>query len=513
MKFTDKDLAQIKDNNLTLEDVKSQLNLFRTGITPTHIKEAATINNGILSFNNHEKKEYINYYDVNKKNNSIIKFIPSSGAASRMFKFLFKFLKEYDSKKETINSYINKNNISEMTLFLFGKEQLPFFKLVEKFLPKDYNQLSESEKAILFAKIILNENKLNFGEIPKGLLPFHQYKNEIATAFQEHLFEAASYACNKGIAKLHFTVSEKHKNKFKHELTRIEEHVSNKTDCKFDISFSFQKNKTNTIAVTPENKAFREEDYSLLFRPSGHGALIENLNDINDDIIFIKNIDNVVAKNLSETVAENKKMLGGVLLKIKNETYKFQKQLENSLISEEEIIIIANFIIKTLNVVINPEFEKYSKKYQIQYLSEKINRPIRVCGMVKNEGEPGGGPFWVKNENGTVSLQIVESAQINAENKSQKEILNNATHFNPVDLVCCIKNYKGEKYNLLNFVDIKTGFISSKTKLGKELKALEVPGLWNGAMANWNTIFVEVPLETFNPVKTVNDLLKPAHQN
>jgi hypothetical protein len=211
-------------------------------------------------------------------------------------------------------------------------------------------------------------------------------------------------------------------------------------------------------------------------------------------------------------VAENKKMLGGVLLKIKNETYKFQKQLENSLISEEEIIIIANFIIKTLNVVINPEFEKYSKKYQIQYLSEKINRPIRVCGMVKNEGEPGGGPFWVKNENGTISLQIVESAQINTENKSQKEILNNATHFNPVDLVCCIKNYKGEKYNLLNFVDIKTGFISSKTKLGKELKALEVPGLWNGAMANWNTIFVEVPIETFNPVKTINDLLKPAHQ-
>jgi hypothetical protein len=513
LKFTDKDLLQIEKNNLTLEDIKSQLNVFKIGITPTHIKEAATINNGILYFNNHEKKEFINYYDANKKNNSIIKFIPSSGAASRMFKFLFKFLKEYDSKKETINSYINKNNISEMTLFLFGKEQLPFFKLVEKFLPKDYNQLSESEKAILFTKIILDDDKLNFGEIPKGLLPFHQYKNEIATAFQEHLFEAASYACNKGMAKLHFTVSEKHKNKFKHELTRIEEHVSNKTDCKFDISFSFQKNKTNTIAVTPKNKVFREEDYSLLFRPSGHGALIENLNDINDDIIFIKNIDNVVAKNLSETVAENKKMLGGVLLKIKNETYKFQKQLESSIISEEEIIIIANFIIKTLNVVINPEFEKYSKKYQIQYLSEKINRPIRVCGMVKNEGEPGGGPFWVKNENGTISLQIVESAQINTENKSQKEILNNATHFNPVDLVCSIKNHKGEKYNLLNFVDTKTGFISSKTKLGKELKALEVPGLWNGAMANWNTIFVEVPLETFNPVKTVNDLLKPAHQN
>jgi len=205
-------------------------------------------------------------------------------------------------------------------------------------------------------------------------------------------------------------------------------------------------------------------------------------------------------------------MLGGVLLSIQEQVFAYQENLEKESLSEEEIITIANFLINKLNVVINPEFEKYATKYQIEYLAEKLNRPIRVCGMVKNEGEPGGGPFWVKSQNGTISLQIVESAQIDKKNKLQKSILKKSTHFNPVDLACGIRNYKGEKYNLLKFVDSKTGFISSKTKLGKDLKAMELPGLWNGAMANWNTIFVEVPLSTFNPVKTVNDLLKPAHQ-
>jgi hypothetical protein len=512
LSFTNQDILQIETNGLNTEKVNAQIKLFINGIPPINLKAAATINNGILCFNEHDKKELVDYYESQKKTNSIIKFVPSSGAASRMFKFLFKFISEYDPKKETLNSYINKNNMPEMTLFLFGKEKLPFYSFVKNLLPKYYKGLSESEKVITFAKTLLDDTKLNFGEMPKGLLPFHQYKNEVATAFQEHLFEAALYAAVNNKAKLHFTISEKHQNKFEQELNRIQEHVSEKTNCKFDITFSFQKKKTNTIAVTPENNIFRENDQSLLFRPSGHGALIENLNEINDDIIFIKNIDNVVAKNLSETVAENKKMLGGLLLKIQNETYKHQELLENSLISEEEIIAIANFLINTLNVVINPEFEKYSRKYQIQYLTEKLNRPIRVCGMVKNEGEPGGGPFWVKSESGATSLQIVESAQIDLTDKTQKNILNNATHFNPVDLVCSVKNFKGEKYNLLKFVDPNTGFISSKTKLGKDLKALEVPGLWNGAMANWNTVFVEVPLKTFNPVKTVNDLLKPAHQ-
>ncbi len=512
MNFTSEDIIQIENNGLTVDKVISQIQLFKTGITPTNLKGAATINNGIISFNKTEKKEFINYFESQKKSVSIIKFIPSSGAASRMFKFLFKFLKEFNPKKESINSYINKNKVPEMTLFLFGLEKLPFYKRAKTFLPLNYEQLTDDEKAIAFVKVILDKNSLNYGEQPKGLLPFHQYKNEISTAFQEHLFEAASYASNNNKAKLHFTISENHKDKFEQELNQIQEHVSIKTHCTFDISFSYQKQQTDTIAVTPKNEIFRDELNRLSFRPSGHGALIENLNDINEDLIFIKNIDNVVAANLSETVASYKKMLGGLLLKIQGKAFEYQELLENHALLEEEIITIANFLANTLNVVINSEFEKYSSKYQIEYLIEKLNRPIRVCGMVKNEGEPGGGPFWVKNENSTISLQIVESAQINKKSKSQKGILKSATHFNPVDLVCGIKNYKGDKYNLLEYIDINTGFISAKTKSGKDLKALELPGLWNGAMANWNTIFVEVPLETFNPVKTVNDLLKPAHQ-
>ena len=511
MNFTSEDIVQIENKGLTAKKVISQIQLFKTGITPTNLKEAATINNGILNFSDSEKTAFVNYFDLQKEKVSILQFIPSSGAASRMFKFLFQFLKEFNPNKESINSYINKNKVPEMTLFLFGLEQFPFYQKAKTLLPSNYELLTDDEKTIAFVKVILDKEKLNYGEQPKGLLPFHQYKKEISTAFQEHLFEAASYASNHNNAKLHFTISENHKGKFEQELNTIQEHISIKTNCTFDISFSFQKNETDTIAVTPKNEIFREKN-SLLFRPSGHGALIENLNDINEDLIFIKNIDNVVAANLSETVASYKKILGGVLLKVQEKVFEYQERLENHPILEEEIITIANFLVNTLNIVVNPEFEKYSNKYQIEYLIEKLNRPIRVCGMVKNEGEPGGGPFWVKSENGTTSLQIVESAQINKKDKSQKVILKSATHFNPVDLVCGVKNYKGEKYNLLKYIDVNTGFISAKTKFGKELKALELPGLWNGAMANWNTIFVEVPLQTFNPVKTINDLLKPAHQ-
>lgn len=512
MNFTTEDILQIENKGLTVETVEAQIHLFNSGIPYINLKEEATISNGIIKITALEKEEYIKLFETKRKFISILKFIPASGAATRMFKFLFTFLANYNLEKETVNAYINKNKDSEIALFLVGLEKFPFYQEVMKCVPSNFNQLADDKKAITFIKILLDEKKLNFGNLPKGLLSFHQYKNELSTAFQEHLFEAAQYTSNNGKAKLHFTISENHKEKFENELNRIQENVTRKTNTDFDISFSFQKHKTDTIAVTQKNELFRDENNHLLFRPSGHGALIENLNELNEDLIFIKNIDNVVAASLSEIVVLYKKMLGGILLKIQEQVFAYQEKLEKETPSEEEIITIANFLVNKLNVIVNPEFEKYAIKYQIEYLAEKLNRPIRICGMVKNEGEPGGGPFWVKSENGTVSLQIVESAQIDKKNKLQKNILKKSTHFNPVDLVCGIRNYKGEKYNLLKFIDPKTGFISSKTKDGKDLKAMELPGLWNGAMANWNTIFVEVPLSTFNPVKTVNDLLKPAHQ-
>lgn len=515
MKFTDNDIQQITKKGLTVSAVEAQIDIFRTGLPYVNLNAVATVGNGIATFLAIEKQQLINHFDSLRDSVTIHKFVPASGAATRMFKTLFKFIEEYNPNDETINSYINRNKETDLSVFLVGIEKLPFYKIVlkklEQFYP-DFNSYSNDEQKFYFIKTMLDADKLNYGFYPKGLLPFHEYKDHIATAFEEHLFEAALYASSNNEAHLHFTISEKYKDIFDEEFQRIQAIVERKTNTKFHISFSYQKEATDTISVTLKNEVYREDTGELHFRPSGHGALLDNLNGIDADIIFVKNIDNVVVYKYEKEVAEYKKMLAGLLLKLQNETFNHLKTLENKDVSEDDVVKIAEFLSNKLNVKISMEFEKYSLKYQIDYLIEKLNRPIRVCGMVKNEGEPGGGPFWVKDESGMISLQIVESAQIDKKNKIQKALLKNATHFNPVDLVCGIKNYKGEIFDLQKYVDPKTAFITMKTKVDKDIKALELPGLWNGSMAYWNTIFVEVPLITFNPVKTVTDLLKPTHQ-
>lgn len=515
MSFTKKDIKQIESKGLTVNQVNAQIELFKKGLPFINLFAPATINDGILKLNEEDEKFYIKYFNEKRKDKSFLKFVPASGAATRMFKFLFDFLKDFKPDEETINAYVNRKKASDLSIFFVGIKKFPFYYKVKQQLYRDYrnfDDLTINHQLLLFVKTMLQEDKLDYGNYPKGLFPFHQYKDHVATAFEEHLFEAALYASTNNKAALHFTVSEKHNHKFDAEFKKIEEIVERKKNTEFNISFSFQKHSTDTIAVTDKNKPFREEDGSLLFRPSGHGALLENLNELDADVLFVKNIDNVVVFKYEGEVAKYKMILAGILLKQQEEAFKHQKRLENDHLSEEEVVEIAEFLSNKLNVVISKDFEKYSLKYQIEYLQDKLNRPIRVCGMVKNEGEPGGGPFWVKNENGNISLQIVESAQVDKKNKHQKEILKSSTHFNPVDLVCGVKNHKGEKYDLSKFVDTKTAFITMKNKVGKDIKALELPGLWNGSMAHWNTIFVEVPLITFNPVKTVNDLLKDAHQ-
>ncbi|HMC01648.1 MAG TPA: DUF4301 family protein [Flavobacteriaceae bacterium] len=514
--FLEKDVKQIEAKGLTLEKVKDQIGVFKSSIPYINLVSAATIGNGILRFSENEHNELINVFEEEKNNLSILKFVPASGAATRMFKFLFKFLKEYNPEHESINSYINNKNNKDLYIFFVGLEKFPFYHEVmtkiQELYP-NYETLNTNRKSLLFVKTMLDEDFLNYGDSPKGLLPFHKYKNNvISTAFEEHLYESALYSSLESSAKLHFSISEKYKNKFREEFNRIEKKVAQKTGTQFDISFSYQKESTDTIAVTMDDKPFRNNEGLLLFRPSGHGALIENLNDLDADIIFIKNVDNVVVYKYKDEVAKYKKVLAGVLIELQQQIFKFSDEIENQIIDENKIYIIAEFLSNKLNVNISSEFKKYTQKYKIEYLKEKLNRPIRVCGMVKNEGEPGGGPFWVKDENGNVSLQIVESAQVNSKNKKQKEILKESTHFNPVDLVCGVKDYQGNKFDLTDFVDHNAAFITKKTQSGVEIKALELPGLWNGGMANWNTIFVEVPLITFNPVKTVNDLLKAPHQ-
>ena len=515
MKLSKEDIQQIEQKGLTVDQVASQIDVFKAGLPFLNLKDAATVNSGILKLEKAEKEQYIKNFQEKRDQISILKFVPASGAATRMFKFLFQFLAEFNPEKESINAYINKYKARDLGMFLIGLEKFPFFEevihKVHKNIP-NFNDLNYERQRYEFIKTMLEEKQLNLAFYPKGLLPFHKYKQHVSTAFEEHLFEGALYASSNNMANIHFTISEKHKHQFDEEFKFIEEDVEERTNTKFNITFSYQKESTDTIAVTHKNGFFRDKNNRLVFRPSGHGALIRNLNELDADIIFIKNIDNVVVKKYKNEVAEYKMMLAGILLEVQEKVFYYLKQLNENSIKEDEIIEVVEFLSNKLNVSFNNEFKKYSHKYQVKYLKDKLDRPIRVCGMVKNEGEPGGGPFWVKDESGNISLQIVESAQVDKSRKRQKNIMTNATHFNPVDLVCCIKNYLGETYDLSEFVDHKTAFISEKTKSGKHLKALELPGLWNGAMANWNTIFVEVPLLTFNPVKTVNDLLKPAHQ-
>lgn len=516
MSFTDNDLQQIETKGLTVKEVESQITLFQSGIPFTNITEAATIGHGILALDEKSIKKSIAYFDSKKNDLALVKFVPASGAATRMFKFLFQFVSEYNPKTEPIDSYIHNKNLKDMELFLKGLEKFPFYKeVIEQLSSKDiqYKDLSRSEKAWYFVNAMLDERQLNFGNSPKGLLPFHNYKSSnISTAFEEHLYEAALYASSNNKASLHFTISEYYKDHFKKEFKRVQEYVEKTTGVSFEISFSYQHQSTDTIAVTLENKPFREADGSIVFRPSGHGALLKNLNALDADVIFIKNIDNVVVKRYKDDVAKYKKVLAGILVKLQTKAFAFLRDLDTEIISKNDVNKIKEFIVNELSVKVSGDYETYSDRKKIEYLRKKLNRPIRVCGMVKNEGEPGGGPFLVKDKSGNQTLQIVESAQINQKDKGQNDILKNATHFNPVDLVCGVKNYKGEKFDLLNYVDHNAAFISMKTKLGKDLKALELPGLWNGSMAFWTTIFVEVPVITFNPVKTVNDLLKAPHQ-
>ena len=382
---------------------------------------------------------------------------------------------------------------------------------MEQANPNIYS-LSLGEQYTLFVQTMINTNQLNYSFFPKGLLPFHKYENHVSTAFQEHLLEATLYASKNNKTNLHFTISEVHKDMFESELKDIKKDLENEINTKFEVSFSYQNKSTDTISITSKDELFRTEDSKLLFRPSGHGALIENLNTLDYDLIFIKNIDNIVVLEQNIEISNYKKMLAGILLQMQKQVFKYLNNLDDEEISDDEVNNIELFVINRINVELEEVYQGYSLKEKRSYLHTKLNRPIRVCGMVKNEGEPGGGPFWVKDENGIISLQIVEFAQIDIENQKQKNIVDNATHFNPTDLVCGVKNYKGNKFDLTKYVDAKAAFITMKSQNGIDIKALELPGLWNGSMAHWNSIFVEIPVSTFNPVKTVNDLLKPAHQ-
>ncbi len=507
--FSAKDKKQIESRGSELNTVLGQIEKFKTGFPYLQIIDAATDGNGIIRLNETDLEKAVTLFEERVVNGiRPLKFIPASGAASRMFKDLYEAL-ELFSKAAFEQEVLGSNKGAK--LYIDGFEKFAFVEELKSIIEKNGNKLTVKNKI----DFLLSEKGLNYGSLPKGLLKFHKYREGERTPFEEHLVEGALYASdNTEKARLLFTVSPEHLPGFEKLLDEVKELYEEELDVNFEVGFSQQKPSTDTIAVDMNNDPFRENDGSLLFRPAGHGALIENLNDLNADIIFIKNIDNVVPDRLKKPTVDYKKALAGILLKTQETLFFYQKELNEKhhiALDSAFLAAAAGFLENTLNT--KPESSQYytEKEDLYHYLKEKYNRPLRVCGMVKNEGEPGGGPFWAKNSDGTVSLQVVESSQINPNSVQQQSMAKHATHFNPVDLVCAVKNYKGEKFNLTDFTDPETGFISKKSKDGKELKAQELPGLWNGAMSNWNTLFVEVPIKTFNPVKTVNDLLREQH--
>ncbi len=505
--LTTQDMAQLREKGITPEQVAEQLHSFETGFPYLRLQAAASVeNNGILAVDEEGQRRYAQaWQDYKGEGHRITKFVPASGAASRMFKNVFEFVDaDYDAPQTDFEKK-----------YFGGLGKFAFFPALD-----DACRVNEGEgvealvsagnyKAV--ARNMLCAEGLNYGQLPKGLLQFHSYESEARTPLEEHLVEAALYAASNGVADVHFTVSTEHRALFEALVERVAPEYESRYGVKYHISFSEQKPSTDTIAVNPDNTPFLTDEGKLLFRPGGHGALIRNLADLDSDIVFIKNIDNVVPDRMKDDTVLWKQVLAGVLVSLQKRAFDYLELLDSGKYTHEQVVEMVRFLRHDLCTDV-PGLKNLEDADLVIMLHAKLNRPMRVCGMVKNVGEPGGGPFLAYNGDGSVSLQILESSQIDMGNAEYQRMFAEGTHFNPVDLVCAIRDYKGHKFNLPRHVDSATGFISQKSKGGRELKALELPGLWNGAMSDWNTVFVEVPLSTFNPVKTVNDLLREQHQ-
>lgn len=499
---------EILDGGISARDMAEQIKRFKKGFSATRIERACTPGDGIYQIKPEEKQELLDAFEDAVEEGRFSKFVPASGAATRMFKHL---LAKLNFEKE--GGELEEKDSEMVQTFMDCLPVFPFYNdlksvMVSAGLEIEECYAAEDHKTIL--EYLLTEKGLNYGSQPKGLIPFHSYRNESRTPFEEHIAEALEHTrCGRGKVRLHFTVSPAHRESI---ASHIEQAKDKFDGHKLEISYSEQCPKTDTIAVDMENEIFRTADGKILFRPAGHGALLGNLHDIRGDLVYLKNIDNVVPDSVKADTVEYKKLLGGMLVKIQSEIFECLNMLEDRNCGEFEVAAVSIYAVSKLQMSLPDDFSLLSLDEKIEFLLARLSRPIRICGMVKNQGEPGGGPFWVRGDGGVVAPQIVEKSQVDMEDPQQVSVLNSSTHFNPVDLVCGVRNHRGERYNLHDFVDPEAGFISTKSKEGRKLKAMELPGLWNGSMADWITMFVEVPLSTFSPVKTVNDLLKEEHR-
>ena len=507
--FTPEDLSELQERGISLEEATQQVEEIRRGFPYLEILASASLEQGILHVEHSEEVRYMDLWEeyLLSGKASVYKMVPASGAASRMFKMLFAFL---DAPYTAPEKPAEELFFSKISQFAF------YERLNEACLRNNWKSIPKLIAAGEYKAIVENlllPKGLGYGSKPKALLLFHNYKEGARTSAEEHLVEGALYAKDReGDVRLHFTVSPEHRKEFEALITALQPSYEDHYGVRYDISFSEQLASTDTLALRPDGELFRTDEGHLLFRPGGHGALIHNLGKLPADVVFIKNIDNVVPDPYKGSTVMYKKFLGGVLIALRNQIFGYLRLLDKGKPSHAQIEEILTFLHDQLSITIPKDLNKEDGS-AISWIQGKLNRPIRVCGMVRNEGEPGGGPFIIREIDGSSSLQILESSQINMKEESQRAFFEAGGYFNPVDLVCSIRDYRGQNFDLTQYVNPKTAFVSQKSLNGRELLALELPGLWNGAMHDWNTAFVEVPLDTFNPVKEVNDLLRTEHQN
>lgn len=508
-------IAGGKKIEVSLSSIKEQLELFYNGVKIPVLSKPCTIGDGIKQFEQNEIDDLYNHHTEAIKNYKLVKFVPASGAASRMFQKLLSVLNRYDdfSLDDLLTKSDEDKECKYVSDFLLNIKSFAFYDDLKNVLnvsDDDLIIIRKNNPAKILRAVLFNPG-LDYASKPKGAIKFHKYNSAYRTAFEEQVYESINYiADSDDNIRIHFTISEEHEKLFLEIINKLKTDFNDKYNL--EITYSFQKKSTDTIAVDNENNIILDINGNIVLRPGGHGALIENLNDIDADIVVLKNIDNLSKENFSDETIKFKKLLIGLCMKLQKKVFDLLRRLDELKIMESDFDEISVFLEKELFISKPSGFENWDPDKKVKHFHKILNRPIRVCGMVKNEGEPGGGPFWINEPDGSLSVQIIEQAQINLNDENQKSIFKKSTHFNPVDIVCGIKDYKGNKFNLNDFVDNRSGIITKKSKDGVELKALELPGLWNGSMANWITVFVEVPISTFNPVKEINDLLKPAHQ-
>jgi hypothetical protein len=518
--FNRDDHIQMESLGISEDQVRAQISIFRKPLFFARLLRPCTLGDGIQQISSNELEHYIQLHEEAAREGRFIKFVPSSGAASRMFRLLFEI---YDQNPplaiEEFRELAGKGDqkAKDFLCLREGIRRIAFFDDLEAMVDGkglSVEKLLEQDHWQEILRCLLTKQALDYGSLPKGLLKFHRYPSGNRTAMEEHLVEAIHTVRDKeGICRLHFTVSPEHEEGFQQYFEKRRSWYEQQFQCLLEVTFSTQEHSTDTIAVDLENRPFREKGGCLLFRPGGHGALLSNLADIQGDLIYLKNIDNILPDRLKEPTIIWKKVLGGLLVEIQKTVYGYVSQLMEGSKDIGLFEMAMEFVRNRLLIPEPQAFKQWTVEKKRDFLLNRLNRPLRVCGMVRNEGEPGGGPFWVEGKDGNLSLQIVESAEVDPQSSEQRAIWGSSTHFNPVDLVCAVTDFRGNPFPLKDYVNPEAVFISQKSKDGRELKSLELPGLWNGAMAEWITLFVEVPIATFNPVKTINDLLKSEHQS